>query len=275
MKILWQRRYPVELIMCDAAGEYYESFVFKNEGDNYIAKLLERILLRCRSIMVTISCEDIRRERSGVRDDRDHDRRMGRLFRAILQEKNCLRQVIVLLVGADLYADSTPDADTQAQRDFDAQYRVFAGVVKNAGIPLEVVPISNIGLGNTWDKLRDGIAPIHITCSNRCVDLCRCTCRGGGDCFDSRSNRPDVHELPSRIIQLKADTTQSPPNATDYPHRAEIPDTTSNVPCGSVFISYRPNGGSETSTPDSEGIGEPPGWKVFSGRGQPPLKLFR
>jgi hypothetical protein len=258
MRIIWQRRYPIDLIMFDVAGEHYSQSVFRKNTDNWPAKSLEGILARCRSIMVTIACEDLQRRRSALPDDHDPDREMARLFRALLATKNCLRQVIVLLVGIDVYAETAPEADRLAHSDFDSQYRIFAGVIKNARIALDVVPISNIGLGNTWEKLGDGaplnpynvlepvrrLMPFYLPWWRRLFRL------------PSRSRAP--HELASSARRSQAESQH-----TRVTSPAQHPAGDSRTATrGSVFVSYRRDDGSETARLLRREL-QSLGWQVF------------
>jgi hypothetical protein len=86
------------------------------------------------------------------------DRYLGQAFRRLLREANQLRQVNVVLVGVDVFGNDPVIADETARKLFAEQYRAFPGVLNNASIGVDVIPVSNIGLGNTWEGLRGGAA---------------------------------------------------------------------------------------------------------------------
>lgn len=115
-------------------------------------KIYLQYLAQCKSVLVAVGCWDmqeaIRDEQGARRNLIDHDREMGRLFRGLLRVTATLKHVAVVLVGVDVYGRSADDAIPRAVEEFEGAYRAFPGVLKNAGILVDTVAVSNIGFGN-------------------------------------------------------------------------------------------------------------------------------
>jgi hypothetical protein len=139
MRVLWQRQ-KLDLILWDVAGEKYDHM--RENG-------LIQLLLECKSIMVAILCERMMQEpMRNVYGPFEEDELLCRVFKEILRSKNKLKKVLVLLIGVDLYGNRPVNADRKALADFERKYRIFPGFLKNAGISIEALPLSNIGFGN-------------------------------------------------------------------------------------------------------------------------------
>ena len=145
MKVVHQGR-NLELLMWDVAGEVYSHLRDDSHCLSQSAHIM-RLLLGCRTILVTI--DSFHRE---ARGRSDADQVLGRLFRSVLRSKPLLRRVIILLVGVDVYGDNARDADPRALQEFQSRYRIFPGVLKNAGIRVDIVPLSNFGFENVSEQ---------------------------------------------------------------------------------------------------------------------------
>jgi len=145
MRVIWQKR-KLDILLWDAGGEQYDRFVECPFAD----PVLMSLLLQCKSIMVSILCQRILGNVEG-QNSQEEDEFLGRFFRELLKSKNRLRQVIALLVGVDVYGTIPEYANQEALQAFDCAYRIFPGVLKNAGISIYSVPLSNIGFGNAFD----------------------------------------------------------------------------------------------------------------------------
>ena len=133
IKVRWHGR-DLELLMWDIGGEVYQS---PTRAQTHVP-----LLDRCRSIMVTINSFE------HIAGASDQDQALADLFHWILEQKPALRRVVVLLVGVDVYGPDPSQANDKARSEFESKCRVFPGVLKNAGIQVETVPLSNIGFGN-------------------------------------------------------------------------------------------------------------------------------
>jgi hypothetical protein len=170
MKVVWQK-HKLDLILWDAPGEVYE---FAADADSWQDETYGGLFLlsQCRSIMVSILCERMQGQGGwNYEDSLREDNLWGRFFRKLLQSKDYLKQVIVLLIGVDVYGNTPGRANRKALQAFDHTYRIFPGVLKNAGIDIEFVPLSNIGLGNTFEN--HGLArhpkPYNVLEPLRCI----------------------------------------------------------------------------------------------------------
>ena len=157
MRVFRQRR-ELDLLMWDAAGEEYTGLApdSKQRSKKSYRTMPLLLLLECKVIMVTIGsfwCEHGKgpMARALAEQHAHADQDLGALFRTILRKRPLLRHVIVLLVGVDVHADNPRDADPLALHEFESRYRVFPGVLKNAGIRVDIVPLSNFGFENVFE----------------------------------------------------------------------------------------------------------------------------
>ncbi len=192
--------------------------------------------LRCDAILLAVSCNELltgappARGGAGPKEAAEHDFYLSRLFYELLERKGRLRQVVVVLVGIDRFGGRPARAASEALAAFDATFRVFPGVLKNKGVRVDVVPVSNFGFhfSPAWGE--ELPAAGHIRPYNVLEPLRRLV-------------QPEppwwrrwVWRLrgarPFRLRDLPAESTADPAAASG-PYEA--------------FISYRREGGAETA----------------------------
>ncbi len=255
MKVCWRRRSRLDLLLWDASGEEYGAFA-TGYGDH---RQLEKLLPQCPSILVTLLAANFRLggQPQGL-DVGDEDRLLGQLFRRVLRKEHRVRRVIALLVGVDVYGDSPAEAEAQALRDFGGKYRVFPGVVKNAGLALDAVPVSNIGFGNTWEKLGEGapLVPYNV------LEPLRRALRHYLPWWRRLFLPGGKGWAPAPAAPASVAPETEPRGEGASPPAPAKPATTSRPPDGGVFISYRREGGAETARLVRKEL-EARGWRVF------------
>jgi hypothetical protein len=128
-----------------AEGRHYHHDPDLEEEDPYLLYL--QFLRQCKAILVAINCEDLSRDER-LPNLGGRDGIISRFFRRLLRESNALVHVQVVLIGVDRFGAIADDAVARAVRAFELGYRTFPGVLKNAGISVDVVGVSNFGLGN-------------------------------------------------------------------------------------------------------------------------------
>ncbi len=147
--VSWQK-HTVELLLRDAAGEEYYRLANADEG--WTCPGPGWLLRQCPALLVATLCGDDYHP--------DTDQMLGQFFRKLLKQGNRLRRVVVLRVGVDLLGDSALEADRVALDDFERFFRIFPGVLKNANIDVQAVPVSNFGFGNS--ELKSAPQPHNV-----------------------------------------------------------------------------------------------------------------
>lgn len=246
MKVLWNNR-QLDLVMWDSAGENYSNFALRDDVDSY--SNLDLLLSECKCIMVAILCERMQDTISGT-DRYEEDELLGKLFRRILGDKNHLRRAIALLIGVDRYGNTPNSADHLAVEDFRRTYRIFPGILNNAGVTVTAVPVSNIGFGNVITEGRlinppkpyNVLEPLRLAFptympwwSRKMVSI------GKGAVPVSWSSVDDGEHVTADSSVIRVDEA---------------------IPQGTVFISYRREGGAETARLIRNSL-QARGWKVF------------
>lgn len=245
MKVQWQSHNNLNLLMWDAAGEVYSGIPFDRE------QAILDVLRHCPATLVCISGYDLRSPTPNA----NQDGMLAEVFHRILARQPNLQQVIAILVAADVYGDTPAEVDAPMIRDFHSHFQNFPAVLKNAGIPLDIIPLSNIGLGNSWDKISAGAA---LSPYNVLEPL--------------RRALPNYLPKPSwwkRLFKGQEQSHGAPPAAPAKadpppvkPAPAKAPMVSAPSKAGSVFISYRRDGGSETARVVRKEL-ETRGWRVF------------
>ncbi|HYH69371.1 MAG TPA: TIR domain-containing protein [Urbifossiella sp.] len=149
--VLWRRR-SLNLLMWDMGGEICAQYAGTGEMDPD----LEAIIIQSRCILFPIPAWYLSSGTNSMwGDGPEQDASFAMLFRRLIQ-KNCqCRQVVVLLVGSDAFGKDPVEAHPRMLGVAKHRYRLFPGVLKNAGIEVEWVPITHIGYGN--EITTDGI----------------------------------------------------------------------------------------------------------------------
>ncbi len=172
------------------------------------------------------------------------DKNLGLLFRTILQGRSKLRRVIVLLMGVDRLNLERGAACLEAEKQFHAAFHIFPGVLKDGKVGMELIALSNVGLG-VQDRLDRG-EPFHIVEPLlSLVDVYLPWWKRRS--WSQPESAPRQH--PKRVTAAIPDPGRSPPEP-------------SNPPSASVFISYRREGGSETARLLRNAL-QSRGWDVF------------
>jgi hypothetical protein len=161
-----------------------------------------------------------------------------------------MQQVIALLMGVDVFGQMPESAYAESLRYFEANYRVFPGVLKNAGLDLRVVPVSNLGFGN------------RRTATERGQQL-------GAPPNPYNVLEPLRHALPLyRPWWRRLMARSAPPRSAKATDR--ITDNVESSPAvrdakaakGTAFLSYRREGGADTARLIRRELQER-GWRVF------------
>ncbi|MBI3821046.1 MAG: toll/interleukin-1 receptor domain-containing protein [Planctomycetes bacterium] len=170
MKVRWEQNDPVELFLWDASGEDIAAYAEGRDTNEHLKVLLPH----CKSIFVTISATPPAAPRRAPiateedaddppaplrRDPQDEDHLIAELFRRLLAARNRLRQVIVLLADVERLGQAADEVANRARQEFADNYKMFCGVLRTRSVVVETVPISVAGLGNTWERVSDGVAP--------------------------------------------------------------------------------------------------------------------
>ena len=133
-----------------------------------------------------------------------------------------------------------------AIRDFEANYRVFSGVLKNAAVDVQVVPVSNIGLGNAFDdklQLRRAPEPYNVL-------------------EPLRRAFPFYAPWWRRAFPRFSSAGRSDLEFRSQPANEKEPMMREVVGSGTAFISYRRDGGAEIARLICSEL-KSRGWHVF------------
>ena len=248
MKVVWHGQ-PVHLVMWDAPGEIYQ---LMDEGHEPLdpASRLRHGLLHCRTVLVAVDM--FNRVLPDSRDTAEHDQWLGKLFRWLFQQRNQIKQVIAMLVGVDAYGATAEVAVPKVVHEFDRAYRSFPGVVMNAGLAFDLVPVSSVGYGNS--PYVDDEA--HLLCLPgppqpvNVLEPLRCAI-------------PNYLPWWRRMRLQLAGTIARIRRGSRRAAQASGQDAQEGTAtCGSAFISYRRDGGSETARLVAREL-RSRGWRAF------------
>lgn len=257
---LW-RGQPVELLLRDAAGEVYYRLV--DSDDEWDCPGVGWLLRQCPAVLVSTLCTC----------DTEHDAVFGHIFRKLLKDKNRLRLVVVLLIGADTVGDDAALADQVAREQFERSYRLFPGVLKNAGVRVEAIPLSNFGFGNS--ELKRPPEPYNVLEPLRRVlsHYLPWWRRGMWNCRTPKrdtwlTGRQPLAQL-TPFEAIDADSANDPrfpqlqplEAAETFIGSADL-NRSCRAPFGTAFISYRRSGGAEAARLIRSEL-QRRGWRTF------------
>jgi hypothetical protein len=163
MTVSWQgTRLP--LLMKDMAGEFtWRMAEVRNpigpaidRDEEYESldrnKIYLQFLAQCKSVLVAIGCWEML---SALQDEKRlrqiamvEDKPLGQLFRNLLRINDSLTHVEIVLVGVDVFGTRPAEAIPRGTEAFESAYRLFPGVLQNAGLSVDTVCVSNIGFGD-------------------------------------------------------------------------------------------------------------------------------
>ena len=236
MKVRWDCRNQLDLLMWDIAGESWRRFADGGELDTCV----ELILSQSRALFFSLSPQYLR---NGQNDDVE----MAKFFRRLLKTNRTLKQVEVLLIGSDEFGRSSAEAHPRIIEAYEKNFRLFPGVLKNAGVIVEPVPLTNFGFGN---KLVDGIPRFRDPPEphNVLEPLRRVLPR-----FRSWWHRWFMSGSTSKTVHHSVPPT---------PFELIVSSSVNRDPSKRVFISYRRGGGAETARLIRKEL-EGRGWRPF------------
>jgi len=146
IKVSWRGR-KLDLIMWDVPGEVYSMRELREKYS------IEFLLQHCRSVMVAILCKSpFDHDENPATRAYQEDETLANLFHQTFKSDTSLRKVVILLIGVDVFSHIPEEANAKAIEAFYSQYRIFPGTLKNTGISFEFVPLSNIGLQNKIER---------------------------------------------------------------------------------------------------------------------------
>lgn len=242
MTVVW-RGCHLPLIMSDLPGETCHNLKRIDEDP-----VLPFLLFNCRALMVALNCPSmVDPSAFGGLPLQDADASLGAVFHYILKKSRFLRRVVVVLVGADIYSTDPTEASHRAVQVFDSAYRLFPGVLRNRKVPVEVVPLSNFGLGNRLN-MDTGLLTLPLSPYNVLEPLRRAI--------------PFYQPLWSRISSAFGARLRPPVSVEGDVNSTEVTAQPKRVPVGRVFMSYRREGGAETARLIRRELASR-GWAVF------------
>lgn len=240
MRVRWQRSNLFDLLMWDLAGEQYRDYATGRK----VPDRLEPLLLGARSLLFCVSWRQIKGDDSFGFDPQEDDALAARLFRRLIDRGGRFKQVVVLLVGSDVYGPTPEEAHPSMLHDYAARYRIFSGVLKNAGVRVDPVPLTNFGYGYTPDAPDDKPRLFAPPAHNVLEPL--------------RLVLPDYLSWWKRLFwRPRGPAAARPVPAAPAPAPAPKPQAH-----GGVFISYRRAGGAEIARLVRREL-EGRGWRVF------------
>ena len=261
MKTYWNHHW-LDLLMWDMPGEWLFD-LFEGESEEqieynlaphaYVKKSLYKQISNCKSLIIAIPSFDLAKGPSSCSfDPSEDDRRYGQFFRRLLRPADrSLQKVIAMLVGVDAYGETPDLAIPRAVKHFEQSYRAFPGTVKNACIDFEVVPVSNLGFGNSLTEDRRGISappsPYNVLAPLRSTFV---THHPSPMPIDPRPAMTDQGRTTAPIVIPQGQRVHSTETGREgnAASNTAVPVTTErNERASRSFISYRRQGGAETA----------------------------
>ncbi len=218
------------MVSVDESGKCFTQM--RNNPREWDDQGLGWLLRHCPAVLVTLMCGE---------PNRDMDRDLGQLFHMLIKRRSSLRRVIVMLTGADRLGGTVESACEAAHRAFVESYHIFPGVLKNARIPFEPIPLSNVGVRiqeriyepfNTAEPLQRLVAEYQPWWK-----------RWGASWLASQRQAPVAQTTSFAPVERHRPVAQAAAR-------------------GRVFISYRREGGAETARLIRGALQER-GWTVF------------
>ena len=217
MRVRWGRWNRFDLVMWDLAGEHYSNYGSDRFLDPYGEFLAQsRVLLVCLNFSYTGEAADT-------------DMSMRKFFERLLLQNRKLKKVVVLLVGADCYGASPQESYPLMMQEYESRFRQFSGILKNAGVRVEGVPLTNFGFGNDLqDRSR---TPKYPPAPHNVLEPLR--------------RALPVLTSPWRRFLLPARSERSPQHASDCP--SEVPEKLRQTRATprKVYLSYPRSAGDE------------------------------